>query len=188
MEAAARSKNHGQLMRTLVDMFSSANLVNGSFLSNSLSRLDIMGLEAVYCSIIKLGDAHLLQRMMGAFSTSLAKMVGESGVCRGMTEPDGLRCLLAYWQCPLNANVALSKDSFIRLCEVLISLPPPSLSLLMRWIREDAPTHIFAARLLKPFHEHLTYHLSVEFGRGRAVPTLVILMSYLYKVRPLSFP
>ena len=83
----------------------------------------------------------------------------------------------------MDSNLQLSKDSFLKLCEVLISLPPASISLLMKWIRDDSPTHIFAARLLKPFHRYLSYHLGVDFGRGRAVPILVILMSHLYKVR-----
>ena len=52
----------------------------------------------------------------------------------------------------------------------------------MSWAITDYPHHIFATRLIKPLHRHLAYHLTVNFGKGRAVPTLAVIMSSLFVV------
>jgi hypothetical protein len=183
IEHAEKTKNYAALTRVITDVFSSVTLVNGSFLSNSASRLDVMGLESVFCNLIKLGDTGLLQRMMNAFSTGLTELLKSVSE---LTDADSLRCVLAYWQCPLNSNTALSREPFQKLCDTIVRLPTESRQQILRWVREDYPSHIFAARLLKPLHQHMAYHLGVEFGRGRAVPTLTYIMSYLYDVNELS--
>jgi len=188
VEAAAAEGEGGNgggkmeaLERTLCDLFSSASLVNGSFLHlHKASGLDVLGLEAVYVAVMKLGSPALLQRLVAAFNAGLdallpaVKELGRAG------EADSLRCLLAYWQCPLNSNTALSKEPFLKLCDALVRLPPDARQQLVAWTRADYPPHIFATRLLRPLHRHLAYHLTLDYGKGRAVPTLAVVMSFLF--------
>lgn len=113
------------LTRNLTDVFSSASLVNGSFLSEETSSgLDVMGLESIYVKIMKLNDTHvLLAKLMQAFNLGIEALLSN---VKELTDPDSLRCVLAYWQCPLNSNTTLSKEPFQKLCDVIVRLPPES--------------------------------------------------------------
>lgn len=237
IHGAARASDMDILERTLIDVFSSPSLLNGSFLalptsssradkeeldgngsifpdlqignkiiddiirapgdgaeraageksnarssscgtqSASASGLAVQGLEAVYVRAMKLNSPPLLSRLVQAMSGALDNLVSDA---KNLADPDSLRCLLAYWQCPLNSNTALSKDTFLKLCETVVSLPLSGRLLLLRFVRADYPPHLFATRLLRPLHTHIEYHLRINFGKGRAVPILVVTMSYLF--------
>lgn len=138
-----------------------------------------MGLEGVYCSLMKLGDSAILQKMMQSFSLGINRLAAN---VENLTDPDSLRCLLVYWQCPLNSNTILSHESFLKLAEVLVRLPPNGRQLILQWVAQDYPGHIFATRLLKPLHQHLSKHLSIDFGKGMAVPMFTVIMSWLNEV------
>ena len=195
IEQAATTLQTDTLERTLFDIFSSPSLVNGSFLSlphssssssttsttttssSTLSGLDVQGLESIYVAVMKLNHPPLLSRLMHAFSTALDLVLP---LTKYLSDPDSLRCLLVYWQCPLNSNTSLSKDTFLKLCEAIVSLPRAGRAQLFAWARADYPPHFFATRLLRPLHSHLEYHLKVNSGKGRSVPMLAVIMSYLY--------
>ena len=140
------------LTRNLTDIFSSASLVNGSFLSeDTCSGLDVVGLESIYVKIMKLGDSHvllaklmqvrrrsstILKDLVALTYVSLSTYASSQGFNTGieallenvkeLTDPDSLRCILAYWQCPLNINTSLSKEAFQKLCDVIVRLPVES--------------------------------------------------------------
>eukprot|EP00624_Nannochloropsis_granulata_P006748 evm.model.NODE_51206_length_4267_cov_13.577221.1 len=195
IEQAATTHHTDFLERTLFDIFSSPSLLNGSFLSvahsssstatsstsrsssSTFSSLDVQGLESIYVAVMKLNHTPLLSRLMYAFSTALDHFLP---VAKSLSDVDSLRCLLAYWQCPLNSNTSLSKDTVLKLCEAIVSLPSAGRVQLFAWARADYPPHLFATRLLRPLHSHLEYHLKVNFGKGRSVPMLAVIMNYLY--------
>ena len=90
---------------------------------------------------------------------------GRSGPV-GVTEPslqlklpDSVaRLILIIWQCPANANTALSIDSFYRLVRLFLRLPHCQSSLVLNAI-ESYPSHLFASRFLKPLQEHLSLQM-----------------------------
>jgi len=125
---------------------------------------------------MKLGDSAILQKMVQSFQVGIKTLAANID---NLTDPDSLRCLLIYWQCPFNSNTVLSHETFLRLCEVLVRLPMKGRQTLLEWIEEDYPRHIFATRLLKPLHQHLSKHLGIDFGKGMAVPMFTVIMSWL---------
>jgi hypothetical protein len=74
-----------------------------------------------------------------------------------------LRIILILWQCPVNANVSLSKDIFLKILRLIRKLNP-----LQKFQLADSiglyPSHLFASRILKPLQEHLSMLIQTDIG------------------------
>ena len=98
----------------------------------------------------------------GAGALPLGGRSGPVGVTEPSLQlklPDSVaRLILIIWQCPANANTALSIDSFYRLVRLFLRLPHCQSSLVLNAI-ESYPSHLFASRFLKPLQEHLSLQM-----------------------------
>ena len=115
----------------------------------------------------------------GSPRATILPMTSRSGPV-GVTEPslqlklpDSVaRLILIVWQCPANANTALSIDSFYRLVRLFLRLPHSQSSLVLSAI-ESYPSHLFASRFLKPLQEHLSLQmLSGAISRSAHPPAM----------------
>ena len=73
--------------------------------------------------------------------------------------PDSIiRILLIFWQNPTNINTSLTEILFFKLLFLLSTLPSYQYQKFFLAL-EKYPTHIFAARILKPLQEHLSFNI-----------------------------
>jgi len=185
----------GDIMASVAPVFSSASLLGASFLHTTMPlSLDILGLENSYNALIKTGGTGVSSKLLSSLEACLADlevvMSHESGGsvdsdCSGGSTCGAVgvaRALLMILQCPLLGSVSTGSKAIelvSKLCILISRLSKSNKELLVEATRAY-PAHIFRSRLLAPLQDHLTHHLSIDFGRGRAVPAICAVLKVLH--------
>ncbi|CAM9581795.1 unnamed protein product [Chrysoparadoxa australica] len=148
---------------------------------------DIEGVEEAYRQLLGLGDG-LVELLLSSMQHGLATMQEIPGHKHsGEVLVESYNWLLVMWQCPLlAARHSASSQLFLSICNIILGLPSKWHRCLMTVIRENYPPHIFTTRLVQPAHALLSHHLGIERGRGTAVPTSTLILSWLVRLNEMN--
>lgn len=163
-----------ELLGTVSQLFSSPSLLAGCFIDpNGPQFLDVNGLERFFKAFLNLGSNSVV-RLLGAMSDCLNDM--DSGEV--ISHESIVRLLLIIWQCPLFGNAILSTDVFSKVINIIFNMADRNRELLFKTIM-NYPTHILAARLIRPCQDHLTWLVEsndssgANSGNGSSKQTLI---------------